>query len=236
MRQDEQRLGMFARGLFMVALVAAVEPACAERMGKNASAGAMGELDRERAEADRDRSKQVMRVAGARAVEGAVSALDAPAQREAIQSLIKDAVAVATATAIEETTKHIQDTVAVATATAVEEATRNLIAELGPEGRGPLGASLARTSEQVSAAAVGGIGAELAGLLPECNGPDRMECIDRRLQQTARTTAASFTSGVKESLGWQLLLVMFMLGAAGGVLGAWLWSLRPVRRREFRTA
>ena len=63
-----------------------------------------------------------------------------------------------------------------------------------------------------------------------------MECIDRRLQQTARSTAASFTSGVKDSIGWQLLLLMFVLGAGGGVLGAWLWSLRLARRRDLRTA
>jgi hypothetical protein len=208
---------MFARGLLAVALLATVEPACAEHMSRNATAGAGNEFQRERAEADKDKSKQVVRVAGTRAVEGAVEALDEPASRAAIQSLIKDAVAVATATAVEEATKH-------------------MIAELGPEGHGPLGMSLARTGEHVSSATVGGIGAQLAGLFPECDGPDRMDCIDRRLQQTARTTAASFTSGVKESLGWQLLLLMFILGAAGGVLGAWLWSLRPVRRREFRTA
>lgn len=210
---------MFARGLLVVALAAAIGPSCAERLGKSSTAGALGEFQRERSEADKDKSKQVVRVAGERAVEGAVAALDAPEQREAIQKLVRDAVAIATATAVEEATKH-------------------MIAELGPEGRGPLGVSLARTSEEVSSAAVTGIGAQLAALLPECNGPDRMDCIDRRLQQTARTTAASFTSGVKDSLGWQLLLAMFMLGAGGGVLGAWLWSLRSVRlrRRDFRTA
>ena len=210
---------MFARGLLAVALVATVGPACAERMSKNATAGAVNEFQRERAEADKDKSKQVVRVAGTRAVEGAVEALEEPESRAAIQSLVKD-------------------TVAIATATAIEEATKRMIAELGPEGRGPLGMSLARTGEQVSSATVSGIGAQLAGLFPECEGPDRMDCIDRRLQQTARTTAASFTSGVKENLGWQLLLVMFMLGAGGGVLGAWLWSLRSVRlrRRDFRTA
>ena len=77
---------------------------------------------------------------------------------------------------------------------------------------------------------------EWAALLLECPGPDRLGCLERRLQRTARTTAASFTSGVKETLGWQLLLVAFALGAGGGVTGAWLWSLRHHRRRSLRMA
>ena len=81
-----------------------------------------------------------------------------------------------------------------------------------------------------------GMGRELAGLFPECSGPDRLACIEQRFQHGARSTAASFTSGVNDSIGWRLLLLMFVLGAGGGVLGAWLWSLRHVRRREFRTA
>src|SRR4029079_9958613 len=132
-------------------------------------------------------------------VEGAVAALDAPEQREAIRRLISE-------------------TVAVATATAVDESTRHWIAACGPDGQGPLAVSLARTSERVSAAGTDGIGDELAGLMPGCTGPDRTECIQRRLQETARSTAASFTSGVKDSIGWRLLLLMFMLGAGGGVL------------------
>ena len=111
-----------------------------------------------------------------------------------------------------------------------------MIAELGPNGEGPLSMSLAKAGERISAAAVDSTGTELAALFPDCAGPDRLACIEQRLQHTARSTAASFTSGVKDSIGWQLLLLMFALGALGGVLGAWLWSLRPVRRRDFRTA
>jgi len=211
----------FARGLMLVALVAASLSACAERIGKNAAAGAMAELQKERASSATDTNKQVVRIAGERAVEGVVAALDAPEQRAAIQRMVAEAVSVAAATA-------------------VEEATRHMIAELGPEGEGPLSDSLARTGERVSgaaaAAAMSSMGRELAGLFPECSGPDRLECIERRFQQGARSTAASVTSGVNDSIGWRLLLLMFLLGAGGGVLGAWLWSLRDVRRREFRTA
>ena len=49
-----------------------------------------------------------------------------------------------------------------------------------------------------------------------------------------------FPAGVRDTLGWQLLLVAFGLGAGGGVLGTWFWSLlhdRQVRRRaSLRTA
>jgi hypothetical protein len=218
----EQTSSRFARrigsigGLGMLAAVvglAGSQPGCAERIGHKAAAGAISELKRHAAE--EDQNKQPSRVAGARAVEGAVSALDEPQQREAIQRLVAEAVSVATRTA-------------------VDNATQAIIAQLGPDGRGPLGVSLSRTGERVSASAVGGLGSELATLLPECNGPDRMDCINKRLQETARTTAASFTKGVKDSIGWHLLLIMFALGAGGGVLGAWLWSLRLERRRSFR--
>jgi len=50
--------------------------------------------------------------------------------------------------------------------------------------------------------------------------------------------AASFSAGVRETLGWQLILVAFGLGAVGGVLGTWLWSVlqdRQGRRRGLRT-
>ena len=109
-----------------------------------------------------------------------------------------------------------------------------MVAELGPDGEGPLAVSLSRTGERVSAAAVGSVGAEIALLAPECVGPDPLGCLERRLQQTARSTAASFTAGVKDTAGWQLLLVAFALGAGGGLLGAWLWSLRHFRRRTLR--
>ena len=147
------------------------------------------------------------------AVVGVVDALDNPAQRARIDSLI---------------------------AQAVSAATRQLVAELGSNGQGPLAVSIAKTGERAAAAAIGGVGSELSVLAPECAGPDPLGCLEKRLQQTARSTAASFSAGVRETLGWQLLLVAFALGAVGGMLGTWLWSLlheRQERRRaSLRTA
>lgn len=181
-------------------------------MGKRAGAGVV-EAIKEQGSADP--KQQIARVAATRAVEGAVSALEEPAQRAIIQRLVNEAVSAAATLA-------------------VEKATRQMVAELGPDGEGPLAVSLSRTGERVSASAVGGVGSEIARLAPECVGPDPLGCLERRLQQTARSTAASFTAGIKDSAGWQLLLVAFALGAGAALLGAWLWSLRHFRRRSLR--
>ena len=206
------------RGIALVAALAGIPFACAERVGKRAAAGAVAELKKQSSD---DPHAQPARVAAVHAVEGAVGALDEPAQRAQIDRIVSEAVSVAAAAA-------------------VENATRQLVAELGPDGQGPLAVSFTRTgervSERVSAAAVGTVSSEIAALAPECAGPDPLGCIERRLQQMARATAASFSAGVRDTLGWQLLLVAFGLGAGGGVLGAWLWSLRHERRRSLRMA
>jgi hypothetical protein len=187
-----------------------------EHISKAATEGAFAGLQHQKTD---DPSKQPARIAAENATKGAVAALDAPEQRARIERLVSEAVSAA------------------ATA-AVENATRQLVEELGPEGQGPLAASFARTGERISAAAVSSVGGELAALAPACDGPDPLSCIERRLQQAARTTAASFSAGVRDTLGWQLLLVAFGLGAGGGVLGTWLWSLRHDRheRRRLRMA
>jgi hypothetical protein len=200
--------------LAVVVACAGLHSACAERIGKKAAEGAVTELQRQH---EQNPDKKPMKLAAASAVEGAVEALDAPEQRARVERLVAEAVAAAV---------H----------TAVEQATRQVVAELGAQGEGPLATSLSRTGERIATTAVGGVGAQLAALVPECTGPDQLDCIEQRLQRTARSTAASFTAGVRETLGWQLLLVAFVLGAGGGVFGAWLWSLRHYRRRSLRMA
>jgi hypothetical protein len=205
-------LRLSARGIALIAALAGVASGCAGLMGKRAAEGAVKAIE---AQASAGPEQQIARVAATRAVEGAVSALEEPAQREIIQRLVNEAVSAAATLA-------------------VQQATQQMVAELGPDGDGPLALSLSRTGERVSASAVGSVGSEIARLAPECVGPDPLGCLERRLQQTARSTAASFTAGVRDTVGWQLLLVAFVLGAGGGLLGAWLWSLRHVRRRGLR--
>jgi len=207
------RRGM--RGFAFIVAIACVAVGCAGRISQNATEGALAGLKKE---ADAQPVPPAHQIAE-NAVRGVVDTLDEPAERARIDKIVAQAVSTA------------------ATA-AVENATRQLIADLGPDGRGPLAVSLARTGEEMSAATVSRLGSELAALAPECAGPDPLGCIEQRLQRTARATAASFSAGVRETLGWQLILVAFGLGAVGGVLGTWLWSVlqdRQGRRRGLRT-
>lgn len=154
-----------------------------------------------------------------------MAALDTPEQQARIQRLVEQAVSVATKAAI-------------------DDATRRLMEQLGPDGSGSLGVSLSQTGERfsasvadgVSGSVVKGVKAELASLVPECTGPDRAACLDRHLQQTTHTVAATFTKGVRDTIGWQLALIAFAVGALSGVIGSWLFSLRRHERRSWRTA
>lgn len=177
-----------------------------------------------REEAANPTGRPASEIAAERAVQGAMKALDDPEQQARIQKMISAAVAAVTRTM-------------------VEDASAQLMAELGPNGSGPLAVSMSQAGQRVSASVaggvvggvVGGMGTQLASLVPECNGPNRAACLQQRLQETTRTTAASFSRGVRDSIGWQFLLLAFALGAVGGALGSWLWSLRTARR-SWRTA
>jgi hypothetical protein len=209
---------MLERLLVVVALGSLpFDAGCAERIGQKAAEGAMNSMREQAANRTGPPPVQVM---AEHAVAGAMNALDDPEQQARIQKMVSAAVAAVTRTM-------------------VEDASQQLVAELGENGTGPLAISLAQASERVSASVaggvVGGVGSQLATLVPECNGPNRTACLEQRLQQTTRATAATFSKGVRDSIGWQFLLLAFALGIAGGALGAWLWSLRVVRR-SWRTA
>lgn len=206
------------RPLLLLVALGSLPWACAERIGQKAAEGAMKTM---REEAANPTGTPAAELAAERAVNGAINALDDPAQQARIQKMVSEAVAAVTRTM-------------------VEDASAELVAQLGPDGSGPLAASLSQTGQRVSASVaggvVGGVSAELAtALVPECNGPNRAACLQQRLQEATRSTAASFSKGVRDSIGWQFLLLAFVLGAAGGALGSWLWSLR-VARRSWRTA
>ena len=216
-------LPMWGRGLrgkrYLLALVAlgSLPWACVERIGQKAAEGALKSM---REEVNNPTGPSPSQLAGERMTKGVINALDDPEQQARIQKMVSQAVAAVTRTM-------------------VEDASAELVAQLGPDGRGPLTASLSEATERIynSAAAglAGGVGSQLASLVPECSGPDRSACLQRRLQETTRSTAASFSKGVRDSIGWQFLLLAFMLGAVGGALGSWLLSLR-VSRRSWRTA
>ena len=220
---------MGRRSTRRLALIAALActAGCAHRMGEQATSGALRGLKQASAgiaqeAAQTPPEQQVSRMLAQRAMEGAIGALDTPEQRAQLDRIVAAAVASATRTA-------------------VDSATSQLIAELGPHGEGPLGRSLASTGAQVSTAilqsVVGGVGAELSALAPDCGGADRLTCIQGRLNAMARSTGAEFTAGVKESLRWPVLFLAFVGGTVAGAFGSWLWSRGHNRsRRRFQPA
>jgi len=230
--------------LVFAALAAAVfASACAHRMGEQSAKGMAQALEEQS-----DPNKQLMRVGATRAVEGALTALDVPENREQLRSLVSDVVSEAMQTAIkgavatfnapeqrDQIRSLVSDVMSEAMQTAVEDATRQLVAELGPDGDGRLAASLTNTSSRIAAGVVSGARGEMMALFPDCGGADPRGCIERQLQDMARSTGAGFTKGVRESLGLPLVFLVFVLGVAGGVFGTWLMTRRP-QRRVLRTA
>jgi len=229
--------------MFAALAVAVFGSGCAHRMGEQGAKGMAQAL-----EDQSDPNKQLMRVGATRAVEGALTALDVPENREQLRSLVSDVVSEAMQTAVkgavaafnapeqrDQIRSLVSDVMSEAMQTAVEDATRQLVAELGPDGDGRLAASLTNTSSRIAAGVVSGARGEIMTMFPDCDGADPRGCMERQLHQMARSTAAGFTAGVRESLWRPLLFLAFVLGVAGGVFGTWLMTRRP-QRRVLRTA
>jgi hypothetical protein len=108
--------------------------------------------------------------------------------------------------------------------------------ELGADGNGPLGASLGAVAAQVSSSAVQGARGELSGLLPECAGPDRRACLEAGARSLGRAAAVGFVEGVVDTVAWPVLGLVFLVGVFSVLLaqGASLVLRRrhPPSRRE----
>lgn len=244
------RAGGIATGLFAGA-VALLAGGCAHQMGKGAVAGATQQVAQGQEANAEDPSKQVSRVFAQRAVEGAVAALDAPEQRAKIQQVVNAAVTEAVASALRTATEVPQgenaglagergvSPVALlmgqAARTAVEDSIRGLVVDLGGHGEGPLAASLAGTGKTVSAAVVGSALDQLTELFPGCRGPDPVACINRQIAAMSQSAAVGFSTGLRQSIGWPLLVVAGLIGLLIGLLGHWLWSQRGHGRQVLRT-
>jgi hypothetical protein len=106
---------------------------------------------------------------------------------------------------------------------------------LGPDGRGPLAASLGATAAQVSGSVVQGARGELDGLFPGCEGPDRAACLQAGVRSLGREAAAGFVEGVIRSASWFLVALVFLVGVAAVLAAqatARLLRRRPHERRE----
>ena len=232
-----------ARGIATGSLLATLlASACAHQMGKGAVAGAAQKVEQDQAAIADDPSKQISRIAAQRAIEGAVAALDAPEQRAKIQQVVNAAVTEAVASALRTATEVPQgenaglagergvSPVALlmgqAARSAVTDAIHQVVADLGHNGEGPLAASIAGTGKNVSAAVVGSALDQLTELFPGCRGPDAVGCINRQIYGMSQSAAVGFSTGVRKTIGWQLLIVAALIGLLLGLLAAWVWSQR----------
>ena len=222
----------------IAAVLALLESACAHEMGKNAAQGAAQEVANSQAATADDPSRQVSRVFAQRATEGALAALDAPEQRARLQQVIDVAVSQAVASAFRAAGDATRGGVAGAAGqevafvmgkvarTAVDDALRGLVADLGRRGEGPLATSMAATGKNVSGAVVAGALDQLNQLFPGCRGADAVACVNRQIASMSQSAAIGFAAGLRQTIGWALLIFAGLIGLLMGVLSHWIWSQR----------
>ncbi|MES1165869.1 MAG: hypothetical protein ABUR63_08930 [Verrucomicrobiota bacterium] len=184
---------------------------CAKRIGEQAAAGAIQTL-----QAQRNAGAPPLRTAGQNATTGVIDALDSPEQQARLRALVTEMSRAAASAA-------------------VDGATRRLFLQVGSDGSSPLAAGVANAATLATTAAVAAAGAELPEALAGCHGPDSRACLERELNSLARSTATGFTAGIRDTLGWPIVVFAFFVGMAAGLFAAWAWSLRG-RRRWLRTA
>jgi hypothetical protein len=238
-------VGSFAATIFLLA------SGCAHQMGKGAVSGAAQEVAQGQAANADDPNRQISRVIAQRAIEGAVAALDAPEQRARIQQVVNAAVTEAVASALRTATEvpHGKNAglageqgvspvallMSQAARSALADAVHGLVVNLGGNGEGPLAASIAGTGKNVSAAVVGSALDRLTELFPGCRGPDAVACVNRQIGVMSQSAAVGFSTGVRQSIGWPLLIVAGLIGLLLGLVGHWLWSERGHGRQVLRT-
>ena len=239
MRHDLSRFGA-AAALAVLAL-----PACAHHAGKGAVQGVAESIAESQKQNAESPETQISRVAAERAVTGAIAALNAPEQqeklRQVVNGLVTEAIASAfrTATAVPAGERSarggaavspVAELIAQAARSGIETAVQEVVDSLGGRGKGPLAQSIASTGREVSAGVVGSALDKLTALFPGCSGPDAVACINRQLQAATQSAGAGFSKGLRDSLGWQLLVAAGLLGLVAGIIGHWLWALRAQTR------
>jgi hypothetical protein len=101
---------------------------------------------------------------------------------------------------------------------------RQLQIELGPNGQGPLGQTMAGVLREATQAAIGGAVHELAP--SDCAGVDSKECAERRVRDLSRSAAKGFVDGLGISLQVPLLVAAFLAGVIGSLVVFLLLRLR----------
>jgi hypothetical protein len=238
MKLESSRASWALMLLSVAAAVATTTVGCAQHMSKQAAKSIRKEVE------ETDPNRAPMRLAGERAVAGAVASLDAPEQRARLKRVVSEVVSEAVAAALRtagRTGPPLEGEPATisgppgvspfallarqAAGAAGDAAAARVVAAFGENGDGPLAMSLSSTGRQLTAAAVGGATDRLAALLPGCPAGQEQACLERQVEEVARAAAGGFSAGVRQTIGWPLLLVAFAGGGLAGALGVWLWLL-----------
>jgi hypothetical protein len=182
---------------------------CAHRAGEKATEGALAEVNRRAEEAAP--GERPLEAAAGLAVEGALRHLSEPEQVAALERV----VGAAAGEAADQVTERM---------------VQALLRELGSDGRGDLGRSIAATaSYAATTAAVNTADGVLRRVLPDC-GADP-ECLDRRVEELSRRAGAGLMAGIKEPLGGLPTVLTFV---AGLILGILLVTLPGLILRRWR--
>jgi hypothetical protein len=107
---------------------------------------------------------------------------------------------------------------------------------LGPDGRGPLAASVNATVAHMSGAAMQGARGELGGLFEGCEGGDRRACVEQGVRALGKAAAQGFVEGVVGSGAWPLAALAFVAGILGTLGVTATWRLLRAGRPEPRKA
>jgi hypothetical protein len=101
---------------------------------------------------------------------------------------------------------------------------RQLQAELGRDGQGPLGQTMAGVMREATQAAISGATQELVPA--DCVGIDSRECAERRVRDLSRSAAKGFVDGMGAALQIPLLVAAFGAGVIGALIVFLLLRLR----------
>jgi hypothetical protein len=246
MRRARVRREIALSRLLCFCLVFATANACSTRLrhlGQSTTEGVIEALDADPAAEARARTDEDLRIAAHEAaeaaVEGASHALGNPELKAHIASLVDAAVREAFQSALggldgprgaastrqpSGPAAELSSEIGAAFADSVGQA---LVRQLGPDGQGELGRTLASTAGSVSGAAVASIGERIQNLAPGCrNDPDPLGCVERRVQALGSAAGEGVIDGMQEALPpWSLLL------AGGGGLLLGLAISAALRRR-----
>jgi hypothetical protein len=66
-------------------------------------------------------------------------------------------------------------------------------------------------------------------MFPGCTGPDAAACRERRVEELTRAAGQGFSTGVRDSLAWPIVLLAMLAGCVAGILLHRAWAGRRAR-------